>query len=228
MIAEKSICPSPNAVYPPKTKHWSDVAFLGWSSLCAQQSPPLKPGSLRSIILKAISNPITTGVIDLYAPNVGPWPGLIFDIKERGGQALLGTPSGKDVGFLILQHQKTFGDKKVQEIRAWSSAEGKILQFMFGEEKGIGEPEIKDWSPVPGHVVDDEEAEGDEVGEWSVEDEQEQAFFDRVSGEVNCNAPDAGRTMLDPRSEDWYAAGLLVGRQHPNETTTHMSSLEEL
>ena len=124
------------------------MVFLGWKDLCSKQNPPVDPSNLKYIVRRLVTNPITQGVINDYAPGVNPWPGKTFNIGDRGAQALLGTPNGYGVGFLLLQHQTTFGNKKIQKVIVWNDAtvntEPNML-FEIGDEQNPTEPMAVAW-----------------------------------------------------------------------------------
>ncbi|MCJ1328187.1 hypothetical protein MMC10_004862 [Thelotrema lepadinum] len=139
-------------------KQWSDVVFLGWKDMCSQQTPPVDPGNLKYIVRRHISNKITVGVINNYAPDVSGWPGTTFGIGDRAGQALLGTPNGYGPGFLLLQHQTTFGNRKIQTVQVWnegSLSRALTMVFGVGEEQNPLEPMAAAWEWV--------DADGDEL-----------------------------------------------------------------
>ena len=134
------------------------VVFLGWKDMCSQQTPPVDPGNLKYIVRRHISNKITVGVINNYAPDVSGWPGTTFGIGDRAGQALLGTPNGYGPGFLLLQHQTTFGNRKIQTVQVWnegSLSRALTMVFGVGEEQNPLEPMAAAWEWV--------DADGDEL-----------------------------------------------------------------
>ena len=176
-------------------RQWSDVIFLGWKSVCKAANPQADVSSLRYILRQTVSNQITLGVIDSYAPNVGAWPGKSFDINSRGGQALLGTPNGYGIAFMLLQHQAELGNKKVQKVTAWHAGiGGKCLLFELGDEQDPTEPMAVDWEWVSG--------DGDEImlDARSIEDNGTESQRDQM-GMVN-----TGEKWNEGRADaDWVA-----------------------
>jgi hypothetical protein len=109
----------------PYLKHWSDVAFLEWSYL--QRTAP---GELKYVLRSRISEKDTLSVIaELIAklPDEDrylPWPGISFDMaRSDHAKALLGTPNGSGVAWLLTQHRSQLGWKDVAEVRLFYSAE---------------------------------------------------------------------------------------------------------
>ena len=80
------------------------------------------------------------------APNVPGWPGITFDISTREAQALLGTPNGSGVAWMLPQHQSSFGNKKVQSTTIFENEKfGQSLVFALGEDPDPREPMALDW-----------------------------------------------------------------------------------
>jgi hypothetical protein len=120
------IAPSPRVHQLPLLQHWSDIAFLQWSTLSTTNAslPPLK------YILRAnIQNKDTTDAMSHvlgYNAKVKPyrrdepqrprWPGVSFDTDTRAATALLGTPNGIGVGWLLAQHKRELGHKVVDKV----------------------------------------------------------------------------------------------------------------
>jgi hypothetical protein len=109
----------------PNLKHWSDVAFLQWSSL-----KRTAPGELKYVLRSRISEKDTLAVIAELVANLSDeyrylgWPGISFDMaRSDHAKALLGTPNGSGVAWLLAQHRSQLGWKDVSEVRLFYSAE---------------------------------------------------------------------------------------------------------
>lgn len=44
------------------------------------------------------------------------WPGIEYKADTAEGQALLGTPNGSGVAYMLIQHRQALGHKKVDKI----------------------------------------------------------------------------------------------------------------
>jgi hypothetical protein len=76
------------------------------------------------------------------------WPGLIFSIDSDEGLALLGTPNGRGVAWMLAQHEEVFGRKEAVEVRVWCDMENQPLRpslLFCVEEKDILEEAYKGW-----------------------------------------------------------------------------------
>jgi hypothetical protein len=108
---------SPSAILPhnpsaplPLLKHWSDIAYLQYTSLSPSPSPPLKY-ILRANIHNSSTLILMTRILGIdnspryLGRGLHPrmqWPGRSFKIDSWDAQALLGSPNGGGVGRLAV------------------------------------------------------------------------------------------------------------------------------
>jgi hypothetical protein len=106
----------------PKLKNWSDIAFLSWKSQGGG-------GALRYVWSAMIQNSEFAGIIGraLHEEGSRSDPSAFdqdaecrrFGWKDRkeinmdtdAGKALLGSPNGRGVGYLLVEHKSTFGER---------------------------------------------------------------------------------------------------------------------
>jgi len=50
------------------------------------------------------------------------WPGITFSMSDERGQAMLGTPNGAGIGYLLATHKEQLGDKTIETAQAWWQA----------------------------------------------------------------------------------------------------------
>lgn len=73
-----------------------------------------------------IGNPDTVGIIDRLlqatfdtdSPNV-PWPGASFDIETEAAKALLATPNGVGVAYLMMDRAAALGRRRPR-VNVWN------------------------------------------------------------------------------------------------------------
>ena len=124
----KALTNNPKATYPPLV-HWSDIAFLQW----LMQNPT--PGNLKYIFRMTIQNIETCCVLDKVLrlstqTRYDVWPGLTFDIESEEGQAILGTPNGSGTAWLLIQHKKQLGDKRIERVTVfYAENEGDLYRW---------------------------------------------------------------------------------------------------
>lgn len=106
----------------PALKQWSDVAFLQWKQQATNEGVAVQ--NLKYILRYNVQNDETTEVIMecLNHGTPGLWPGIEFDINSEEGRALLGTPNGYGVGYLLLQHRADLGQKMIRSVNIFSSS----------------------------------------------------------------------------------------------------------
>jgi hypothetical protein len=107
----------------PKLKHWSDSLYLQWTDPRLQHLP----NDLDKIVRLRIINDDTLAVIrhvkDEYHANNGTTEhgplkdsGLTLDVDTEAAKALLGTPNGSGVAWLLIQHKHHLGWKVVDSV----------------------------------------------------------------------------------------------------------------
>ena len=164
---EASKRPWPKDAPLPKLKQWSDIVSLTWIDLASAEQAK----NLRWVFQRTIRNDETQDVIGHICKKrkVGQerpkgskmgstwqapvWPGLVVhssgasDEKEANHfTALLGTPNGNGIVWLLAQHKEQLGQKTVKSIRVWSdSPQGPLyspsmlLEIGDADEAGQGE-----------------------------------------------------------------------------------------
>ncbi|EFQ94482.1 hypothetical protein CFE70_006410 [Pyrenophora teres f. teres 0-1] len=92
--------------------YWSDIAFLAWTEPAADEEK--RGGDLKYVLRWAITNKdtveVTSELLANYRVEKGisdeewnpVWPGISFDADSEQGHALLGTPNGSGVAWLLL------------------------------------------------------------------------------------------------------------------------------
>ncbi|KAF2685387.1 hypothetical protein K458DRAFT_388267 [Lentithecium fluviatile CBS 122367] len=127
---------SPITTVPP-LRHWSDVAFLQLLN-AAETSTSTVPESsfpkpkLNYIIRAGVQCMPTVSVVkDILATRnmstLPAWPGISFyaDDEVGGGrevvEALLGTPNGSGVAYMVAQHNEMLGWKEVHSVTIFYS-----------------------------------------------------------------------------------------------------------
>ena len=98
----------------PQFRSLSDLLWAGWLSGSNPNAGNPNPSNLKYIFMMWIVNKETLGIIKRALANkkkskYSVWPGDDFPVSEADGQALLGSPNGKPVGYLVNQHKQELG-----------------------------------------------------------------------------------------------------------------------
>jgi hypothetical protein len=118
---------------PPPLHHWSDVAFLQYASTFP--SPPPSPLPLNYICRITIQNIETYTLLQKVIEKHGhdtyfEWPGLSFEAESEEGKAILGTPSGSGVAWMLGQRKKEFGGREVERVTVfYARKEGDLYRW---------------------------------------------------------------------------------------------------
>lgn len=96
----------------PCVKHWSDIAFLQWAMRTELQF------DLKFVLQYNVLNEPTLAVVDeIVSLDLQlEWPGVTFDTRSLEGQALIGTPNGVGVAYLLIQHKRKLGHKMISAV----------------------------------------------------------------------------------------------------------------
>ena len=149
---------------PPKDqlvplRSWSDIVFLEWLNQCDPiNKEPEKAKSLKHVFRNNIINSETEGTVIKasggHINDVGNYDNAkVFDMPSDEALAMLGTPNGLGVAYLLAQHKDSIGKQKtVTRIKAWDTTfdspgerefTGGIatsLIFTIGDQEGAAGP----------------------------------------------------------------------------------------
>ncbi|EDU43951.1 conserved hypothetical protein [Pyrenophora tritici-repentis Pt-1C-BFP] len=110
---------------PEVLNYWSDIAFLAWTEPVADEEK--RGGDLNYVLRWTITNRdtvvVTSKLLTDYRAEeeedeewVPVWPGISFDADSEQAHALLGTPNGSGVAWLLVQHKRQLGHKVVKKV----------------------------------------------------------------------------------------------------------------
>lgn len=116
---------------PPIFKHWSDVNFIEW----ANQTKT--PQNLELVCHLDVLNPDTWKIVceagqkKSVAGSEGT--NATFSMEDEGGKAILGTPLGRSVARLLIDHKTPIqmGLKEVFQVRAFRIPKSKRRNFAY-------------------------------------------------------------------------------------------------
>lgn len=113
----------------PTLWHLSDMYFLIWHKLF--QDAGLPTTAPKWIVRDHVVNSEARKVIDHL--DIGEWPGSIYTPDQDEFKALLATPNGSGVAWLLLQHKDIFGVKTVKTIRVYQNGHSVIMILEIGD-----------------------------------------------------------------------------------------------
>jgi hypothetical protein len=101
---------------------WADVTFLEWIDACKADEKCVKGLKVISKCHAQSNATMRVGGQALSDANSwGVWPGKTFSKGSDQFAALMATPSGRGVAWLLLTHREQFGWKSVKSINLWSN-----------------------------------------------------------------------------------------------------------
>jgi len=117
----------------PDLKYWSDVAFLQWKSR-ASKGEELKY-VLRYQVMNHSASYMVEAINFANGDETVDWPGTTYDGASEEGRALLGTPNGSSVAWLLIQHKEFLGHKVVDKITVFHKNLDMMLLFHIADVK---------------------------------------------------------------------------------------------
>lgn len=119
----------------PAVSRWSDVIFVEWQYETRRR--PLGVGELKWLVRYNIANPTTRAVTVEALRRDGSrrtrWPGVSFPACSENFEAIIGTPNGRGIVWLLASHKREFGAKTVESVRVWltGTRDNPTLNFLF-------------------------------------------------------------------------------------------------
>ena len=110
-----------NAILPD-IRAWSDVVFLEWQKQAQANGHDVQ--GLKYVFRFEVVN-LETVMTTKRAAGISfkaDWPGITFSMSDERGQAMLGTPNGAGIGYLLATHKEQLGDKAIETVQAWWQA----------------------------------------------------------------------------------------------------------
>jgi hypothetical protein len=118
----------------PAVRRWSDVIFVEWQHETRRR--PLGVGELKWIFRYNIANPTSRAVtVEALRRDGGRrgWPGVSFHACSENGEAIIGTPNGRGIVWLLATYKRQFGAKTIESVRVWLTGhrDNPTVNFLF-------------------------------------------------------------------------------------------------
>ena len=96
------------------------MVFLEWKDLCTGDESKGDIRGLRYVFRLLISNKDSQALVSKTLANKGAtiqhWPGTSFTRSSKEFKALLGSPNGSGVAWLLINHKMQLGKKTIAKI----------------------------------------------------------------------------------------------------------------
>ena len=143
-LKQKSNAPNMDSIDPdrhvplkdllPRVFGWSDVVWIIWSHLAGNSA-----GQLKYIIKHQVVTAVTQDVMAYIAEQAGlrgthgyvaEWPGLRLTRGSDAFKALIGTPHGKGIVRILVDHPDEFSTKTIESITIFTT-DGDFFQHLL-------------------------------------------------------------------------------------------------
>jgi hypothetical protein len=102
----------------PDIRAWSDVVFVDWKMQADATGDDIQ--GLKYVIRYEVANPDTLTTVEQAAGDSFPqWPGLTFPMSDERALAILGTPNGAGIAYLLATHKEQLGHKTIESVNVW-------------------------------------------------------------------------------------------------------------
>jgi hypothetical protein len=117
----------------PNIRAWSDVVFVEWQSQTAASGHDIR--GLKYIVRYEIVNGDTASIVDqaATAPE-SEWPGETIPMSAIRGRAILGTPNGAGIAYLLATHKAQLGHMTVERVQLWTRhiiVSGEMYNYLY-------------------------------------------------------------------------------------------------
>ncbi|KAF1848988.1 uncharacterized protein K460DRAFT_375732 [Cucurbitaria berberidis CBS 394.84] len=103
----------------PKLNQFSDVAWIGWDTVCRREGTDVK--KLRYFLSVGINNEDTKAVIlralSAKGWQLSGWPGHTFEKHWMETRAILGTPNLQGFAYFLIQHKYRLGNMFIDKLQ---------------------------------------------------------------------------------------------------------------
>ncbi|KAL8767558.1 MAG: hypothetical protein Q9209_005975 [Squamulea sp. 1 TL-2023] len=118
LLAKRGVAKADRSRGIPTLNRLSDVLWYMWNTVTNE------PNSLRYIGREGIINTATKTIVDeIFVKAVGtimvPWPGISYGLNTDEGKALLGTPNGVAIAWMLIDRYRELGKREVR-VRIWT------------------------------------------------------------------------------------------------------------
>jgi hypothetical protein len=99
----------------PKLQNWSDITWLQWAQLAGDMAKNLR-FIFRSPVANTEAQWLITRALQLSGKQLSTWPGVEFSMDTDEGKAILASPNGSGVAYLLLTHKRQLGRKTIGKV----------------------------------------------------------------------------------------------------------------
>jgi hypothetical protein len=103
----------------PRLRGWSDIAWLQWVEIAGENAKNLRY-VLRSPVAKTEAQWLINRAFQLSSKELKTWPGVDFDMATDEGKALLSSPNGAGVAYLLSTHKRHLGRRTISKVTVFA------------------------------------------------------------------------------------------------------------
>ena len=122
------------ARFLPGPHKWSEIVWAIWAGVAPVDD--VAPASLKYLFRHEIATANTRHIMEL-AGNVGedelesPWPGVRFVKGSRQYQAIMGTPHGTSVAWLLIDHPDELPGREIESVTMFTTESEERYHLLF-------------------------------------------------------------------------------------------------
>ncbi|KAF1917613.1 hypothetical protein BDU57DRAFT_537270 [Ampelomyces quisqualis] len=103
----------------PKLQNWSDIAWLQWVQIAGDMAKNLR-FVFRSPVANTEAQWLISRALERSGKQLSTWPGVEFGMDTDEGKAILSSPNGSGVAYLLLTHKRQLGRKIISKVTVFA------------------------------------------------------------------------------------------------------------
>ena len=103
----------------PKLQNWRDIAVLQWAHMAGEAAKNLRY-VYRSPVANTQAQWLINRAFQHSKKELSTWPGVEFSMETEEGRAILSSPNGSGVAYLLLTHKRQLCRKTISKVTVFA------------------------------------------------------------------------------------------------------------
>ena len=103
----------------PKLQNWSDIAWLQWVHMAGEAAKNIRY-VFRSPVANTEAQWLINRALEQSKKELKTWPGVEFSMETDEGKAILSSPNGAGVAYLLFTHKRQLGRKTISKVTVFA------------------------------------------------------------------------------------------------------------
>jgi hypothetical protein len=108
----------------PKIQNWSDIVWLQWAHMAGEAAENIRY-IFRSPVANTDAQWLISRALQQSKKELSAWPGVEYSMETGEGKAILSSPNGAGVAYLLFTHKRKLGRKTISKVTVFAD-DGKM------------------------------------------------------------------------------------------------------